>query len=403
LSRSAAPQRQTSAFTPLACVEVQLVMQFLDARSLLRLARCERRLLADSRDEFAWRHARGVPLDVGPLLEALLAGSVCRLPRTHPVPVRLFLDGSSCEYFRGPRPADALEQLLREAPAEFDLREIGGSVSHFICYLAWPIVLQLPVARGLRQLSLCRVDWPWQDIAAAVTWKQIGALPQLTELDLLRWISDLPDERTVAGVFAAAPVLDSLKCGTWLGMPLLSAIERPLRRLHLSGDDDHLHSSRMQRLLCIPSLARLQELSLRSIHMENAMAEKHRTAFQSTWRAVWSGMPLLHTLTIQSVDPVQPFLKTLPAAASLRLLCVVLAAHSVQSDPTATMMESLLATCPLLCVTVFAMRLGSLQRRNEALSEKQSDSHHTALRLQELAKRPHAQRLSVWPFAPRTF
>jgi len=329
-------------------------MQFLDALSLLRLARCERRLLDDSRDEFAWRHARGVPLDVGPLLEALLAGSVCRLPRTYHIPVRLFLDGSSCEYFRGSRPADALEQLLREAPAEFDLREIGGSVSHFICYLAWPIVLQLPVARGLRQLSLCRVDWPWQDIAAAVTWKQIGALPQLTELDLLRWIPRLPDARSVAFMFAASPVLDSLKCGTRMWTVLQRSFQQPLRRLHLCGDNNLNHSTRMRQLLLVPSLAQLQELTLRSIHMESFQAEADRVAFQTAWRAAWAALPLLHTLTIQSVGPVEPFLKTLPAAASLRLLCVVLAAHSVQSDPTATMMESLLATCPLLCVTVFA-------------------------------------------------
>jgi len=90
LSRSAAHQHLTSAFTPLACVEVQLIMQFLDALSLLRLARCERRLLTDSRDEFAWRHARGVPLDIGPLLQALPDGSMNRrLPRTFHVPVRL--------------------------------------------------------------------------------------------------------------------------------------------------------------------------------------------------------------------------------------------------------------------------------------------------------------------------
>jgi len=405
LSQPAAPpqqqQPQSSTFTPLARVEVQLVMQFLDALSLLRLAHCERRLLADSRSAFAWRHARGMPLDVGPLLLLLPRNNDrCRLPRTFHIPVRLCLHNPLRVRDGWARPAAALMELLREVPGDFDLREIDDSSSDRIADVAWFAMLQLPVACGLRRLSLGYVA-PQH---AAALWERIGTLSQLMELDLLQWnIAALPDARALTSALAAAPVLNSLHCCTRLWQSLVlqpTPLVRPLRRLHLVGDT--ISSVNMQRLLSVPSLAQLQELSLRSTCIaRRAEAEANRAEFESAWRAVWSGLPLLHTLTIQSIVPIELFLQTLSAAPSLQQLRVVLAVHNVLSDPSAAMLEPLLVSCPLLHITVFAPRLDCLLRPDEAHGDKLNGPQRNALQLQELAT-VHAQRVSIWPFAPDT-
>ena len=301
----------------LAAVELQLCLQFLDAKSRLIAARCSRRLLQVADHPHAWLSpALSVSSDHLPWLGPLVRQS---LLRNAPVSLEL-----------------VSELPLAELAAIPRLRELTISVADID-----PQLIALPSLRGLQILRVeYRLPLP--------TMRLLPVLPALHTLEC--WVPHKPVD---CSWLPAMPALTDLDLTCTLFQPL------PQSALDAIGQCTGLQSLQLQypgfeagafaRLCSSPALRQLRHLSLVSVaaRLLGLTAEEYRAAF--------SALVGLESLCLKCISGVDLLLPHLAHASTLRTLTIrcasdppTIADSPGPWNPSRAVLDQLLTAAPLL-------------------------------------------------------
>jgi hypothetical protein len=174
-SCSSAGSQSACHMNELVTVEMQCVMQLLDAGSLLRFARCSRRLLSDADSDVAWKHQSA--FDVQFTGDDLAVGDRIRRSLVRHAPV------ISVDWYGSDGEADSTDAevsgLLR-IPRMTHLR-----LAHRLSHAQYHQVLTHSGLDSLRELTIVN---PWFDLPFGF----IDQLVRLESFTSLRIDSDLP-------------------------------------------------------------------------------------------------------------------------------------------------------------------------------------------------------------------
>jgi hypothetical protein len=344
----------------LAPVELQLCAQFLDARSLLNLAQCSKRLLADCSFAFAWQHAPPVTVSTesanlpvagrglaGPLLRhasvCLRCNSALPSPEdVHELPRvdELVMEGQAMQQAS---PED-LEQIIRAPPME-TLRELracaGVTLPSCVASLPQLRTLHLPGVSTEVLLSL----------PAAVSASASSASASASAS-----ASSSPSAAAAGGDDDGAAVIDaqplssltelSFHCGGALTSECFEVVSRRtrLQRLELIISGSALRVSDFVTLFTSgPNLSDLRELTVRQLTMYALSAATGAASGSSSggalglgvvgddlleplsslqpseqWACIFDALPLLEVLTLDRLQGINAVLPSLGHAASLK-------------------------------------------------------------------------------------
>jgi hypothetical protein len=339
-------------FMRLACVEVQLVLQWLDGRDKIVAARCCHLLLTEAAKPLAWRGAPLLRLDLLklPLQHPELISSITS-PLLRVAPLRLF---SSANF---DRPALELLQRLQLPP----LRSLQA---YFALVQQWPSIFRLPCIQELHTLEL------WYGPAAADTAEtvvSISHLRTLRTLSLWAHTNDDPDEAFRAlGDPDALPQLTSLSCEAKTWQRSLTPLALFASRLRCLTVNRGWFNSAVINFSC-HNLADLIELHL-SGYIYNPVDDSARWILPSCPIVEsFASLRSLRTLSLSNM-PVDVLLDTavphLPVLQLLRLFCSAefeanrVRRRAVPSpNPTLGALVTLLARCPSSSSSLEAVHL----------------------------------------------
>jgi len=326
-----------SPFDLLATVELQLVMQFLDASSKLKAARCSRRLMQTASQPFAWKDAP--PL----LVEARSAADVERivpsLVRFAPIDLRCM----RMESF------DCIATIPHLHGLELQESSIGAAAS-LIQLLQHPCMAQLQSLRLDAHLSFA--------FLTTVTARLIARLPQLRALNVQPWPGDQESTLPLLQPLADAPALTdlalSLPDGTVAIPALLDAIARiaGLSRLRLR-DLREWSAGTFRSFFCSPIARRLQHLELEGLYAHTLLPIMQAPS-AAEYEAAVSSMQQLQALTLDRVFGLSVLLPHLRHAAALRQLSIRCHSQTRSDDdtysvlPSGSALAALLAAAPQL-------------------------------------------------------
>jgi hypothetical protein len=342
----------------LAVVELQLCLQFLDAKSKLKAARCCRRLLQAADHPFAWK---GPSVAVSTFNRPRL-GSLIRQSLLRHAPIALTLD------YRFDLPAAEVAAIPR-----LQMLKIASRISDDIAHQ----LLALPAVRGLQTLQM-PLDLP------PSTLQRLSTLPALHTL-----MCCVPDDSADESWLPAMPALTDLvvACEAFKPIPqsLIDAIGQcaQLRSLRLMYPTFPVGT--FARLCSTPALHRLHHLELVIFPaQEVALPAEEYTAFSAFAR-----LESLHLRCVYGVDRLLPHLAHVPTLRCLTVSCVAdrpdMAASSGATHPGRDALHSLLAAAPRLEVrlevptSIEEWRAGFWYRHNPE-SHRQMDGQWRKLR-----------------------
>jgi hypothetical protein len=283
----------------LAQVEVHLICHFLDACSLVRLARCSRRWLQDCTHAFAWKYCS----------------------------ISYYASGLQKHADR----ADRRYCLIRLCPIELNLSDYADLSEIPTCYdirgLFYRYVYDLPMDRVSHSVQRLSIHHP---VCPSLFAKICTALTELTsvtlnmrvdgekkmELELLSCLPSLPQLTHLHVNFT----IDTLKKeATPLSTPVQSIAECiHLRKLHLTGP--RFSSNAFASLFTAESLQQLQDLTLEScaLSVGKRISSFEQGPSHDECVEVFRNLVSLHSLTLDKVWGVNTVLPHLVHASSLR-------------------------------------------------------------------------------------
>jgi hypothetical protein len=324
----------------LAVVELQLVLQFLDAKSKLKAARCSRRLLQSVSAPFAWRATPAFFMECRSAEDVKRTGT--SLIRFAPIDLRCL-------------GLTSLGALLT-VPHLFglDLLETGVAVFDGLPQL-------------LRHPSLTRLEWLWieESLSSAEPsveiMRAVAALPQLRTLD----VSLQSAAGAVLQPLVHAPALTdfTIRRNEWTASEaaLLRAVSQyaGLRRLGLCGVQFFRGSFRS--FFTSLNMRRLQHLKLNiCLAAEDGMGaivgngDLIIAPDADEYRAAFSALEQLQSLTLESVFGISILLPHLHLAPALRLLSIRCEPHRCDTGdlhaplPNRAVLSALLTAAPQL-------------------------------------------------------
>ena len=288
----------------LAVVELQLFLQFLDTKSKLIAARCSRRLLHAASAPFAWRSTPPFTVEAPSDADVERIGS--SLLRFVPIHLR-------CDWLKS-------LQCLATVPHLVDL-DLLNSARGVAAAAEFSRLLQHP---NLARLQLLRLDADTSSRLTVDTMVLIARLPQLRTFDAV--VRGETSGAVLLQPLAAAPALTDLtvrrEFAVKVGAALLAAVSgcAGLRNLSLHR---LLFSTGLFLALCSsPNMHQLQHLELVGVSAGSAHNGAGEPPDADEYRAAFSALQQLQSLTLQEVWSVNTLLAYLHHVPALRLLCI---------------------------------------------------------------------------------
>jgi hypothetical protein len=327
----------------LASVEVQLCAHFLDSKSILRLARCSRRLHADCDSDFAWKYA--LPFSVSCYSPDLLATFRSVLARRA---------GLALHWFSTPtderRSHSQLHPAAQEVVAIPRLRELRFDMDSKRMNSCLHVLSHPNVRRHLRVLRFENVINNY--CAPPEVLSMIGGMPALTTFEFRCSYNNAN-----LAPLLSCPSLTDLSVQWPAGVDaLFPSLElfTQLRRLTLRGVC--FSSGQLQTLFNFDSMKQLQHLSLCQVDLRPTGNEVQPSEF-----ATFAAQAHLESLNLNRVTGAAVLLPQLKYSRSLRTVDV----QSFQGDdgadwsnatfgalPSPAVVNDILAAAPHLRLTV---------------------------------------------------
>jgi len=400
------------SFDRMATVELQIVMQHCDLRTLLALARCSRFTFAAASNAVAWRGLSPLELDFAhpPAPEA---GAWQRLrrwirpPPLPPLPLAQRLSGSLLRFCdirinwtndRGSPFSPVTDAELDALAAIPRLCALNSCGRWTACSAEIESLARRPGLRGLGALVCCKRQLGESSIGALA-----DHCPRLSTV-------------TTAGSIATDPPLHHLPALTDLtvrvchsgGLTMASVVRcARLRRLDIRPDSQNGYSPRdVHTSLLSPNLWGLERLSIHGLDALHADG-RNQPAKQLDWAAAFANLPALRSLHLKSPRGIDELL------AAIGVGCAQLHSLSVHSSlvdspesvgvaaslPSAAVLSALLARRPSLrSVTLNLLGLhGCTEMRSDASSDDRARAliwRHACAELTALAALQH-HRLRV--------
>ena len=313
------PRRSPRLHSPidlLAKVELQLVLQCLDADSRLKAARCSRRLMRAADDPFAW--VGTPPFSVSSRKQAQPGTVISRSLLRH-APIELLLNSD---------PTMELEVWL--------IPRLHGLIVFAWQKYLFPSLLPLPALRGLQTLRL------YFSPTVAV----LQRLPTLPQLHTLEIHPHLPED----------------DCSWLPAMPALTDLNTRLPSFSSEAHAAIGQCARLQSLRLLvtgfmpdsfapfcatPAMGQLRHLEFQFLAMGCDMLSADE------WRAGWSALAQLESLCLKEVQSVDQLLPHLAQAPALRTLTIFLRPSPDPQPsiyPSTAALRQLLAAAPQLQV-----------------------------------------------------
>jgi hypothetical protein len=311
--------RFSSPLDRLATVELQLCLQFLDAKSKLKAARCSRRLLQAADQPFAWH---GPPVAMSSRRRPQLGSHIRQsLLRHAPIALMLVCKMSAEEMAAIPR-LQTLHVVYRISD-DFAHQLLALPSLRELQTLQMPLDLPPSTLQLLPTLSALHTLKCWMSDDSAY-WSWLPAMPALTHLDLTCMVAR-PIPPTLIDAIGQCAQLQTLR----LQYPRFSA-------------------GAFARFCSAPAMRRLRHLKLDSFHAQLTVEE---------YRAAFSALAQLESLRLQWVHGVDRLLPHLAHAPTLRTLTITCKAESPADAetygarlPNRDALRQLLAAAPLLQV-----------------------------------------------------
>lgn len=337
----------------LAKVELQLVMHFLDCRSLLFFARSSRWLYAAADFDFAWKHA--------PPPRLLFSANRLSLPHQlsrsllrHLSSVAVRWEGvwpgqsSACAYLA------TLLQILRISTLQFNYMELNMA--------QWQ---QLGESRALDSLTGLELSWSRAPVGFL---HHLTRLPRLSSLSLDCYstnntdsLAELPQLQSLTRL-----VLSNSRAGYYGSI----ARCRGLRHLSMHWDDA-AKPAFLRMLHSLNLRATLQSLELHNISLfpPSQPSEQQKQALQ----AAFSSFMQLHSLSFIHCRFFHPEFLLLHLASALPLSRLQLEPESRLDEPTLSVVTQLLPSAPQLHLSLQPASFESLSAFRQLQQSLPSD------------------------------